>query len=312
MLLVKEEPDVALWFGCPRQGLSKGLPGLRSTPPRVLYEGGQQADLDRTSGPSRRLGGCQQAVQQARCLDERSAVLVPVLREDQTYEREVVELAQIAGVIRDGHASVPGPVSGLRKLALRDPDPGLHGGNGSHVREESRSVQLLRLIQVADGRIQVALGLGEESSRHEPAVATLVHPGTVSGCCGGLEVSPGALEVSGFDVDLAQPHVQVGDRARQSLALCLGSSAVPARTAGVPCSAGRPPSTGQRARPCCSTRRRGCRPRAGWPPPARTSPTRSTRRPGPRRRGRGTRPLRPARDDRQDRPGPGHVGRVPP
>ena len=105
-----------------------------------------------------------QPVQQAGCLVERAGVLVrPVLREEQTHEREVVELAQIAGIVRGGHASVPGPVSGLRQLALRDPDPGLHGRDGSHVREEARPVELLGLVQESDGLLRVAVGLGRAS-----------------------------------------------------------------------------------------------------------------------------------------------------
>ena len=73
-----------------------------------------------------------------------------------------------------------------------------------------------------DGLLGVAVGLGEESHRHEPAEAPLAHRRTVSESRGGLEVSVGALEVSDLDVDLADPHVQVGGCARHAIAVCLG------------------------------------------------------------------------------------------
>ena len=158
--LVQEEPDVALRFGCLRRRPSRGLPGPAGRRPCASWTSACSRRISsETSGPASRLGGAQQPVQQTGRLDERAAVLVrPVLREEQTHEREVVELAQIAGVVRGGHASVPGPLSGLRQVALRDPDPGLDRRDGSHVREEPRPVQLLGPVQECDGLVRFALG----------------------------------------------------------------------------------------------------------------------------------------------------------
>ena len=134
----------------------------------------------------------------------------------------MVELAQIAGIGGGGHPSFISPVSGVRKVASADPEPGLHRRNRTHIREEARTVELRRLVQELDGLLGVAVGLGEESHRHEPAEAPLAHRRTVSESRGGLEVSVGALEVSDLDVDLADPHVQVGGCARHAIAVCLG------------------------------------------------------------------------------------------
>ena len=106
-VLGKEEPDVALRFGCPRQGLSKGLHAPAARRPRASC----------TRAVSRRISTELPALPDlSAAANRRSNRLVAwtsaplswfaVLREDQTYEGEVVELAQIAGVIRDGHASV--------------------------------------------------------------------------------------------------------------------------------------------------------------------------------------------------------------
>jgi len=112
----------------------------------------------------------------------------------------------------------------LRQIALRDPDSGFDGRDGSHVREEARTVQLFGLVQELDRPLRVTVGPGEESLREEPAVAALGHRPPVGESGRGLEVLLGALEVSNLDVHLAQPHVQLSGCPRHAWAVCLGET----------------------------------------------------------------------------------------
>ena len=58
-----------------------------------------------------------------------------------------------------------GPVSGLRQVAVGDPDAGRHRQDGTQVREEPRPVELLGLVQQGDRLLRVALGIGDPSHR---------------------------------------------------------------------------------------------------------------------------------------------------
>jgi hypothetical protein len=74
---------------------------------------------------------------------------------------------------------------------------------------------------VVDCLLGVAVGVGEEAHGHEPPVAPLAARRTVSDSAGFLKVPSGVLEVSDFDVDLADPHVQVVRCIGHALAVCL-------------------------------------------------------------------------------------------
>ena len=51
--LVQEEPDVASWLGCQRDGFGKRLQRLPAMSLRVVRQGLQHADLERAPGASR-------------------------------------------------------------------------------------------------------------------------------------------------------------------------------------------------------------------------------------------------------------------
>jgi hypothetical protein len=72
-------------------------------------------------------------------------------------------------------------------------DPGLDRRDGLHSRKEGWLVQLLRLGEVVDGGLGVAVGVGEEAHGHEPPVAPLVLRRSVADSGGDLEVPSGAL-----------------------------------------------------------------------------------------------------------------------
>ena len=111
--------------GASAQAWVEALQGLRAMSLRVVRQSLQHADLEETSGASGCLGGAVQPDQQPGGLVGGAGVRVcPVLREEQTREREVVEFAQIADIVRGGDASVTCPVGGLGQPALRNPDRG--------------------------------------------------------------------------------------------------------------------------------------------------------------------------------------------
>ena len=58
--------------------------------------------------------------------------------------------------------------------------------------------------------LRVALGVGDSTHGHEPPVSALGHRRTLTERRCPLQVSVGAVEVSDLEVDLADPHVQVG------------------------------------------------------------------------------------------------------
>ncbi len=68
-----------------------------------------------------------------------------MLRDQQPGQREVVELAQVAGVVGCRQAAFPGPVTGFGQPGLSDPDPGSQRRDGAHVREEAAHVSRLGL-----------------------------------------------------------------------------------------------------------------------------------------------------------------------
>ena len=122
----------------------------------------------------------------------------------------------------------------------------------------------------------------------------------------------GALEVSDFDVDLADPHVQVGGCSRHALAVCLGhlqcTLVQPACLAG---SARREPHVGEHDGAAQLVDEVAGRVQARHSLRERLQRARHVAL-SPTRRARGTRPHRPARDGRRGRPGRGRAGRVPP
>jgi len=153
-----------------------------------------------------------------------------------------------------------GPVSGLRQVAVGDPDAGFHRRNGTYVREP-RPVALLGLVQQGYGLLPVALGMGDQSHRHEPPVAALGHRRSFTEGRGPLEVSIGGLKVPDFVVHLAESHVQVGGWPAGRGRRAPRSPPVLAGGAGVPCWGDLPRATCPRAPRCWSARRPGCRPR---------------------------------------------------
>jgi hypothetical protein len=133
---------------------------------------------------------------------------------------------------------VHGPSQQLATGCVGDPDAGFHRRNGTYVREP-RPVALLGLVQQGYGLLPVALGMGDQSHRHEPPVAALGHRRGFTEGRGPLEVSIGGLKVPDFVVHLAESHVQVGGGPQDGVAVRLAhlqcSLVEPACLAGVTC-----------------------------------------------------------------------------
>ena len=245
----------------------------------------------------------------------RGVRVCPVLREEQAHEGEVVELA--ADSWRRPWRTRLGPVPSRRPptaspcaIQIRALIAAMGRTSGKKPGRYSCSAWSRRSTASSGSPSASA----SSAHGHEPPVARSrsSRPGLPS-ARGGLEVLGWALvEVSGFDVDLAQPHVQVGGRPATRRRAPRPAAARAGR-AGAPCSAGRPRATCRRASTVLlssSTRLpAACRLRHRLR--ERLQRARSRRRP-PTRRGRGTRPRRRGRDGRRGRPGRARAGRVPP
>ena len=82
----------------------------------------QETDLEKAPCPLSGLGGAAHPAQQGNCAVECVAVAErTVLRQEQTYQGEVVELAQVADLVGGRHTSLVSPLGGSRELALSDP-----------------------------------------------------------------------------------------------------------------------------------------------------------------------------------------------
>ena len=226
LAFVEKEPDVAPWFGGLAQGSLQSIEGRRPVPLRLVGEGLHHEDLDEASTSCGFFGGLEQPVQQADCLADRAGVPVhAVLRDEQTHQSEVVELAQVADVVHGGQAAFAGPLGSLRELALGDPDARPHRRDRPYVREEAAPVAKLSLVEQVDGSLQVTLGFPDSCHGHEPPVPVLRRRRTLPQRLRGLEVPGRFIEVSQLAVELAEADVQVGGGQRPDGALC----AIPVR-----------------------------------------------------------------------------------
>ena len=178
----------------------------------------------------------------------------PVLGEQQPHEGEVVELAEVADLVGDGHPAVARPVRGPRQVALARSRPG-----PSSPRWDARpgrspgGSSSLRLVEQRDGALEVAVGGGEASRGHEPPVAALARRRRLGqrrrrprGAARRASRSP-ASRSSSLSAD-----VQVGGRPGRRLAQCLGLAQRP--LADVARAVLGPPgdrATCRRARRCC-------------------------------------------------------------
>src|SRR5262245_52477504 len=77
----------------------------------------------------------------------------------------------------DGQALLARPVEGFPQSTLREPHPGLHRCNWTHIRRKVAHVQALCLVEQVERAVQVALGLPDARHRDTPAIAVLREPG---------------------------------------------------------------------------------------------------------------------------------------
>ena len=123
--LVQEEPHVASGSGArPRPGPRTAGPAADVPARRVPGPAacGSRAGFRRVPRSRRRRAS--RSNRPAAWSSALGVVVCPVLRDEQTHEGEVVELAQIAGIVRGGHPSVTGPVGGLATACPARSRPG--------------------------------------------------------------------------------------------------------------------------------------------------------------------------------------------
>ena len=124
-------------------------------------------------------------------------------------EGDVLELAQVAEVVRGGQTSLPHPAERFTQPPLCDPHPCPHGRDGSHIGEEVTDVQALRLIEQVECAVQISFSLSYPGHRDLPAVPVLRQACVLAQLLASQQVPRGGRQVVALAVDLAHPHIHV-------------------------------------------------------------------------------------------------------
>src|SRR5207248_7462322 len=86
---------------------------------------------------------------------------------------DVLELAQVAEVIRYFQALLTRPVEGFTHPPLQNPHPCLHRRYRTHVGEEVAHIQALCLVEQVERAVQITLGLPYASHSNAPTIPVL-------------------------------------------------------------------------------------------------------------------------------------------
>jgi hypothetical protein len=128
-------------------------------------------------------------------------------RQQHPGQGDVLELAQITEVVLAGHALRPNPAEGVAHPALGQPGPCLECLDRAHVRGEATLVQALRLVELVERGVRIALRRGEPRHDHGPAapVERAGHlPGLEQVLGGGVQIIPLAPDLAQFDVEIGR------------------------------------------------------------------------------------------------------------
>jgi hypothetical protein len=129
----------------------------------------QHQDFDDASRPLTCFRCFQEAFQESHCL-KHGAVCTVALRPGQEHpsQGDVLELAQVAQVVRNGEALLTRPTEGFPQPPLRDPHPCHERRDRTHIWEEVSHIQALCLVEQVESAIQISLGLPYSSHRNVP------------------------------------------------------------------------------------------------------------------------------------------------
>ena len=85
----------------------------------------------------------------------------------------MLELAQVAEVVRNFQALLTLPVEGFTHPPLRDPHPCHERRYRTHIGEEVTHIQALCLVEQVERAVQISLGLPYASLSDTPAIPVL-------------------------------------------------------------------------------------------------------------------------------------------
>src|SRR2546429_9828954 len=88
-------------------------------------------------------------------------------------QSDVLELAQVAEVVRNGEALLTRPVEGFTQPPLGDPHPCLPRRDRTHIGEEVTHIQALCLVEQVESAVQISLGFPYASHGNAPAIPVL-------------------------------------------------------------------------------------------------------------------------------------------
>ncbi len=139
----------------------------------LLRQGQEDEDLQHTALAPAGLGRRQQA------LEEPGRGGVPAGQESPR-QGDVLELAQVARLVRHRQPAVRRPRERQLRPALPDPHPGPHRGDGLNIGREVAVVDPLGLVEKGERAGQVPVGLADAGLGDAPAVRVLRHPEVVT------------------------------------------------------------------------------------------------------------------------------------
>ena len=162
-------------------------------------------------GPAPFLGGQAETFQQVDRLGESALVrLGRVLGQQHPGQGDVLELAQVAEVVIGGQPLLLHPAQRIAHAALRDQHARPDGTDRTHVRGEVGCVQPFRLVQQAEGGVDVSLGHADAGNGDPHAMPVLRQAGVLAQLLGLHQQLSGETEVVVFAVERAHPDVHVG------------------------------------------------------------------------------------------------------
>ena len=156
------------------------------------------------------LRSCEQALRE---LDRRSDPVVGAvshsLRQEQPRQRGVLELVEVAELVRGRDTMLPRPAPRRRQVPLGDPHPRLLGGDRAHIGGVVARIQGLGLLEELERAIEIAFCLSDPGRRDTRPVGVLRQAVLIPQLAARQQVLRRGLEVVAFATQLAHAHVHV-------------------------------------------------------------------------------------------------------
>src|SRR6516164_4070669 len=107
-------------------------------------------------------------------------MVAPIPSKEHPGQGNMLELAQVAEVIRNREALLTRPAEGFTHPPLRDPHPCYERHYRAHIWEEVSSVQALCLVKQVESAVQISLRFPYSSHRNVPAIPILRYPAVLA------------------------------------------------------------------------------------------------------------------------------------